>query len=74
MKIFKVQCKLNYYNTLSTRLIFLPKYRENNLTLEREIVNIGTSTFIISKANSNETVMEIINNRLFEIFSKKNIN
>ena len=69
---------------IQTQLLQYPKYKinfliqveyilkgENNLTLEREIFHIRTSNFVVSKANSSKNLKKIINNHLFEIFSKE---
>ena len=69
---------------IHTQFLQYPKYKvnllvqieyilkgENNLTLEREIFHIRTSNFVVSKANSSKNLKKIINNHLFEIFSKE---
>ena len=44
---------------------------ENNVTLEREIFNIRTSNFVVSKTTSKKTLRKIINDHLFEILGKE---
>ena len=69
---------------IETQLLQYPKYKlnfliqmeyilkgENNLTLEREIFNIRTSNFVVSKTTSKKTLRKIINDHLFEILSKE---
>lgn len=69
---------------IETQLLQYPKYRlnfliqmeyilkgENNVTLEREIFNIRTSNFVVSKTTSKKTLRKIINDHLFEILSKE---
>ena len=71
-------------NLIETQLLQYPKYRlnfliqmeyflkgENNVTLEREIFNIRTSNFVVSKTTSEKTLRKIINDHLFEILSKE---
>ena len=43
----------------------------NNVTLEREIFNIRTSNFVVSKTTSKKTLRKIINDHLFEILTKE---
>ena len=73
---------------LETQLLKYPKYKinfltqieyilkgENNITLEKEIFNIRTSNFIISKTSSQKNIMKAIKTHLFEILTKeKDIN
>ena len=69
---------------IETQLLQYPKYKlnfliqmeyilkgENNVTLEREIFNIRTSNFVVSKTTSEKTLRKIINDHLFEILSKE---
>ena len=69
---------------IETQLLKYPKYKinfltqveyillgENNTILEREIFNIRSSNFIISKALSNKNFKRIINEHLFDILSKE---
>ena len=69
---------------IETQLLQYPKYKlnfliqmeyilkgENNVTLEREIFNIRTSNFVVSKTTSKKTLRKIINDHLFEILSKE---
>ena len=69
---------------IETQLLEYPKYKlnfliqmeyilkgENNVTLEREIFNIRTSNFVVSKTTSEKTLRKIINDHLFEILSKE---
>ena len=69
---------------IETQLLQYPKYRlnfliqleyilkgENNVTLEREIFNIRTSNFVVSKTSSKKTLRKIINDHLFEILGKE---
>ena len=69
---------------IETQLLQYPKYRlnfliqmeyilkgENNVTLEREIFNIRTSNFVVSKTTSKKTLRKIINDHLFEILGKE---
>ena len=69
---------------IETQLLQYPKYKlnfliqleyilkgENNITLEREIFNIRTSNFVVSKTTSKKTLRKIINDHLFEILSKE---
>ena len=69
---------------IETQLLQYPKYKlnfliqmeyilkgENNVTLEREIFNIRTSNFVVSKPTSEKTLRKIINDHLFEILSKE---
>ena len=71
-------------NLIETQLLQYPKYKlnfliqmeyilkgENNVTLEREIFNIRTSNFVVSKTTSKKTLRKIINDHLFEILSKE---
>ena len=44
---------------------------ENNVTLEREIFNIRTSNFVVSKTTSKKTLRKIINDHLLEILTKE---
>ena len=69
---------------IEAQLLQYPKYKlnfliqmeyilkgENNVTLEREIFNIRTSNFVVSKTTSKKTLREIINDHLFEILGKE---
>lgn len=69
---------------IEAQLLQYPKYKlnfliqmeyilkgENNVTLEREIFNIRTSNFVISKTTSKKTLRKIINDHLFEILTKE---
>ena len=69
---------------IETQLLEYPKYKlnfliqmeyilkgENNVTLEREIFNIRTSNFVVSKTTSEKNLRKIINDHLFEILSKE---
>ena len=69
---------------IETQLLQYPKYKlnfliqmeyilkgENNVTLEREIFNIRTSNFVVSKTTSKKTLRKIINDHLFEILTKE---
>ena len=69
---------------IETQLLQYPKYKlnfliqleyilkgENNITLEREIFNIRTSNFVVSKTTSKKTLRKIINDHLFEILTKE---
>ena len=69
---------------IEAQLLQYPKYKlnfliqieyilkgENNVTLEREIFNIRTSNFVVSKTNSKKTLRKIINDHLFEILTKE---
>ena len=69
---------------IETQLLQYPKYKlnfliqmeyilkgENNVTLEREIFNIRTSNFVVSKTTSEKNLRKIINDHLFEILSKE---
>jgi hypothetical protein len=69
---------------IETQLLQYPKYRlnfliqmeyilkgENNVTLEREIFNIRSSNFVVSKTTSKKTLRKIINDHLFEILGKE---
>ena len=69
---------------IEAQLLQYPKYKlnfliqmeyilkgENNVTLEREIFNIRTSNFVVSKTTSKKTLRKIINDHLFEILSKE---
>ena len=71
-------------NLIETQLLQYPKYKlnfliqmeyilkgENNVTLEREIFNIRTSNFVVSKTTSKKTLRKIINDHLFEILTKE---
>ena len=71
-------------HVIETQLLQYPKYKlnfliqmeyilkgENNVTLEREIFNIRTSNFVVSKTTSKKTLRKIINDRLIEILSKE---
>ena len=69
---------------IEAQLLQYPKYKlnfliqmeyilkgENNVTLEREIFNIRTSNFVVSKTTSKKTLRKIINDHLFEILTKE---
>jgi hypothetical protein len=69
---------------IEVQLLQYPKYKlnfliqieyilkgENNVTLEREIFNIRTSNFVVSKTTSKKTLRKIINDHLFEILTKE---
>ena len=69
---------------IEAQLLQYPKYKlnfliqmeyilkgENNVTLEREIFNIRTSNFVVSKTMSKKTLRKIINDHLFEILTKE---
>ena len=69
---------------IETQFLQYPKYKlnfliqleyilkgENNVTLEREIFNIRTSNFVVSKTTSKKTLRKIINDHLFEILGKE---
>ena len=69
---------------IETQLLQYPKYKlnfliqmeyilkgENNVALEREVFNIRTSNFVVSKTTSKKTLRKIINDHLFEILSKE---
>ena len=69
---------------IETQLLQYPKYKlnfliqmeyilkgENNVTLEREIFNIRTSNFVVSKTTSKKTLRKIINDHLLEILSEE---
>jgi len=69
---------------IEAQLLQYPKYKlnfliqmeyilkgENNVTLEREIFNIRTSNFVVSKTTSKKTLRKIINDHLLEILTKE---
>ena len=69
---------------IEAQLLQYPKYKlnfliqmeyilkgENNVTLEREIFNIRSSNFVVSKTTSKKTLRKIINDHLFEILTKE---
>ena len=71
---------------IETQLLKYPKYKinfltqveyillgENNTILEREIFNIRSSNFIISKALSNKQFKRFVNDHLFEILGKEKV-
>ena len=69
---------------IEAQLLQYPKYKlnfliqieyilkgENNVTLEREIFNIRTLNFVVSKTTSKKTLRKIINDHLFGILTKE---
>ena len=74
----------NIQKLFDSQLLLYPKYKYNvlvqieyilraadNTTLEKEIFNIRTSNFIISKTFSKKYMKKIINKHLFEILGKE---
>ena len=74
----------NIQKLFDSQLLLYPKYKCNvlvqieyilrgadNTTLEKEIFNIRTSNFIISKTFSKKYMKKIINKHLFEILGKE---
>ena len=69
---------------IQAQLLDYPKYKvnfllqieyilkgENNITLEKEIFNIRTSNFIISKTSSQKNIIKAIKTHLFETLAKE---